>query len=183
VNAGPDRSSCELEAAVLKALRDRADVTHDGTSLAPQNIISRNVDRVAVGSTKVTITFKPTVDSAASTVAIPWSIPGKHECLSIEEVNDETARAPNPQLAQAIVRAHAWVKLLSDGTHISVEYLAQSVGIHPKFVRNRIRMSFLAPTITKAILEGEQPANFRLNYFIGAVPLSWSEQRLAFGSE
>ena len=78
---------------------------------------------------------------------------------------------------------HTWVKLLSDGTHISVESLAQSVGVHPKIFRNGIRMAFLAPTITKAILEGDHTRNLGLKDFIGAVPLSWSEQRLAFRSE
>jgi hypothetical protein len=59
----------------------------------------------------------------------------------------------------ASVRAHAWIRLLSDGTHMTVESLAQSVGVHPKIVRSRIRMAFLAPTITKAILEGDQASS------------------------
>ena len=92
-------------------------------------------------------------------------------------------RAPNPQLVQAIVRAHTWARLLSDGTHNSIESLAQSVDVHPKIIRNGIRMAFLAPTITRAILEGEQPPSLSLKNFIGAVPLSWSEQRRAFKSE
>ena len=90
---------------------------------------------------------------------------------------------PSPQLVQAVVRAHTWARLLSDGTHKSIESLAQSVDVHPKIVRNGIRMAFLAPTITKAILEGEQPPSLNLKDFIGTVPLSWSEQRLAFKSK
>ena len=44
-------------------------------------------------------------------------------------------------------------------------------------------MAFLAPTITKAILDGEQPPGLSLKDFIGAVPLSWSEQRREFKSK
>jgi len=57
-------------------------------------------------------------------------------------------------LVQAVVRAHAWLKLLTDGTYDSIEALAPAVGLHPKHIRNLIRLAFLSPTATKAILDG-----------------------------
>lgn len=122
-----------------------------------------------VGGKNVTITLKPTADSTPSAVEIPWSTLNKRECPRIEQANEDTVRAPNPQLVQAIVRAHLWIRLLSDGTHKTVESLARSVGTHPKIVRNAIRMAFLAPNVTKVILEGDQAPSLRLKDFIGAV--------------
>jgi site-specific DNA recombinase len=173
-------SAVELEAAILNALPQHSDVPDDDGLLTPQHLIDRNVARIVVGSTKLKITLKPTADGMPSEVDILWSKPQKHERPRIEEADEAMARAPSPQLVQAVVRAHTWVRLLSDGTHKSVESLAQSVNVHPKIIRNGIRMAFLAPTITKAILDGDQPPGLNLKDFIGAVPLSWSEQRRAF---
>jgi site-specific DNA recombinase len=161
-------------------LPQHSDVPDDDGLLTPQHLIDRNVARIVVGSTKLKITLKPTADGMPSEVDILWSKPQKHERPRIEEADEAMARAPSPQLVQAVVRAHTWVRLLSDGTHKSVESLAQSVNVHPKIIRNGIRMAFLAPTITKAILDGDQPPGLNLKDFIGAVPLSWSEQRRAF---
>jgi DNA invertase Pin-like site-specific DNA recombinase len=176
-------SALELEAAILKALRNRADVLDDDNPRTPKNIIDHNVSHIVVGSKNVTITLKPTANCTPSAIEIPWSKPNKRQCPRIDEAKEDTARVPNPQLVQAVVRAHAWVRLLSVGTHKSVESLARSVGVHPKIVRNRIRMAFIAPNITKAILEGDQAPSLRLKDFIGAAPLSWSSQRLALRSE
>jgi DNA invertase Pin-like site-specific DNA recombinase len=176
-------SALDLDAAILKALRHRVDVIDDDSHLTPQDIIAHYVSRIVVGSKNVTVTFKPSADNTPAAIEIPWSTPTKRERSRIEGANDDSARAPNPQLVQAVVRAHAWVRLLSDGTHRNVESLARSVGVHPKIVRNGVRMAFLAPDVTKAILEGDQPPSLRLKDFVGAVPLSWVEQRIAFRSD
>ena len=175
-------SAVELEAAVLKVSRQHINLPDDDSLLKPQNLIDRSVSRIVVGSTKVKITLKSTTDGNPSAIEIPWSNTQNHQRPHIEDGDEAMARAPNPQLVQAVVRAHTWVRLLSEGTHKSIESLAHSVDVHPKIVRNGIRMAFLAPTITKEILEGEQPPSLSLKDFIGAVPLSWCEQRRAFKS-
>ncbi len=176
-------SAVELETAILKAVRQHIDAPQDDSPATPRNLIDRSVSRIVVGSVNVKIALKAMADGVPSEVVIPSPRSRQHECPHIEEANENKARTPSPQLVQAVVRAHIWVRLLSDGTHKSIESLAQSVHVHPKIVRNGIRMAFLAPTISKAILEGDQPPSLSLKDFIGAVPLSWSEQRRAFKSE
>jgi len=176
-------SAAELEATILKALRQQIDVPDDDSLVTPRNLIDRSVSSIVVGSANVKITLKPTTDSMPTEVVISSSRSRKYECPHIEEADENKVRTPSPQLVQAVVRAHTWVRLLSDGTHKSIESLAQSVGVHPKIVRNGIRIAFLAPTITKAILQGDQPPSLSLKDFIGAVPLSWREQRRTFESE
>jgi site-specific DNA recombinase len=75
---------------------------------------------------------------------------------------------------QAIVRAHAWLKLLSDGTHPTIESLAQSACLHPKVIRKAIRMAFLGPSITKMILNGERTAPLLLRDVENVDALSWA---------
>jgi hypothetical protein len=176
-------SALDLDAAILRALRNRIDVAGDDSPLTPRKIIDHNVNRIVIGSKNVTIALKLTADRTPTEIEIPWSIPNKHERPRIEGASEDTIRAPNPQLVQAIVRAHIWLKSLSDGTYNSVEDLARVAGLHPKVIRNRIRMAFLAPNVTKAILEGDQSPRLRVKDFSGAAPLSWSGQRLALRSE
>jgi DNA invertase Pin-like site-specific DNA recombinase len=170
-------SGVDLDAAVLKALRLRVDTAIDDDAPTPQNLIDHNVSRIVVGSKTVTITLKPTADSTRPAIELPWSTPKKRERPRIEGSDDASATAPNPQLIQAIVRAHVWTRLLLDGTHKTIVSLAQSVGVNPKIVRYSIRMAFLAPDITKEILEGDQIPGIRFKEFTRTLPLSWPDQR------
>ncbi len=173
-------SAPDLEAAILKTLHNSEGAVDRDSRLTPQDVIDCYVSRVVVASKTVTIALKPTADRTPSTLEIPWSTPNKRDQPPIERADQDKPRASNAQLVQALVRAHAWARLLSDGTHKTIESLAQSADVHPKIVRNGIRMAFLAPSITKAILEDYQSSNLRLADFIGVVPLSWSSQHLEF---
>ena len=83
----------------------------------------------------------------------------------------------DPTLVQAIARPHAWVKLLMDGVHTSIESLAASIGMHPKVVRKSIRLAFLAPDILEAILLGRySKSTFKLARLHDAHSLFWVEQ-------
>jgi len=52
--------------------------------------------------------------------------------------------------------AHLWLKRLEDGTYRSIEELGRAAKVHRKNVRIGLRLAFLAPRITKAILTGSQ---------------------------
>jgi site-specific DNA recombinase len=85
--------------------------------------------------------------------------------------------ARNEGLIQLIVRSHVWVQSLRDGTHDSIEALAEANHVHPKVVRQALRLAFLSPDITSAILEGEQPAELSLARIPKLLPTSWREHR------
>jgi hypothetical protein len=82
----------------------------------------------------------------------------------------------NPELIHAIVRAHAWRTALEDGTYDSVEALARAVGLHPKVLRSRIRLAFLAPVLMGEFLNGGRPAMPNLNEVCLSIGLGWSKQ-------
>lgn len=84
---------------------------------------------------------------------------------------------PNAELVQGLVRAHVWIKLLSAGKYKSIEALAAAAKLHPKVIRNRLRLAFLAPAITNQILSGEQPVSLTLKALDRTMSLSWKEQR------
>jgi site-specific DNA recombinase len=59
----------------------------------------------------------------------------------------------------------------------SVEELSVSINLNPKVVRKAIRIAFLAPDITEAILNGSQPVSLTFAQLQKTLPLSWAEQR------
>jgi hypothetical protein len=61
--------------------------------------------------------------------------------------------------------------------------LAKSEKLHRSYYSQVLRLAYLAPDITAAILEGSQPSGLRATMLIEhpALPLSWQEQRTALG--
>ena len=97
------------------------------------------------------------------------------------EGNDESESAHNESLIQSIVRAHGWMRSLQDGAYGSIEQLAEANGLHPKVVRQALRLAFLSPDVTSAILEGRQPKVLSLAQIPKLLPLSWTKHRPLIG--
>jgi site-specific DNA recombinase len=55
--------------------------------------------------------------------------------------------------------------------------------LSPSYVALLLRLTFLAPDITRAILEGRQPGGFTTQQLVThrALPFGWPEQRQALG--
>ena len=61
--------------------------------------------------------------------------------------------------------------------------LATTEKLSPSYVAMLLRLTFLAPDITRAILEGRQPGGFTAQQLQthAALPLAWPEQRRVLG--
>jgi hypothetical protein len=71
---------------------------------------------------------------------------------------------------------------LSNGKHTSIESLAAAAKLHPKVIRQALRLAFLAPRITESILLGDQPPHMSLSEIPFALPLRWVEQHQAMNA-
>ncbi|SDT55997.1 recombinase family protein [Bradyrhizobium canariense] len=170
-------SATQVENAVLSAL-----VSHQqagGFDDAPLNI--ERVQRVVIARDRLIIGLSGSekYDSKPE-IKIPWSHETSNSAVVIDRDN-ELLGVRNQGLIQAIVRAHAWVQQLADGTHDSVEELAETNSIHPKVVRQALRLAYLSPEITSAVLEGKQPSTLTLARIPKLLPLSWAMQRRPLG--
>jgi hypothetical protein len=83
----------------------------------------------------------------------------------------------NESLIQSMVRAHAWMVLLQDGIFDSVEDLADASNLHPKVVRQNLRLAFLSPEVSTAILEGSRPADLTLARIPKLLPPKGTDHR------
>ncbi|MEI9924342.1 MAG: hypothetical protein WDN50_13165 [Bradyrhizobium sp.] len=103
----------------------------------------------------------------------------RYEILLENDGGSETIR--NEGLIQTIVRAHVWVQCLQDGTYGSIKQLAEASHLHPKVIRQNLRLAFLSPVVTFSILEGRQPLALSLTRIPKLLPLPWMQHRCLLG--
>lgn len=168
-------SATDIEQALTNALRERLKIDQ---AVVDADVISTYVARAELSSRAVKITTKPAARIRTNKFSIPWQ-PRQPDSASIVEANG--ARQPDAKLVQGVVRAHGWLRALQSDRFDTVEALAASVKLHPKAVRQELRYAFLAPTITAAILNGDQPATLSLARIPKTLPLAWSKQCQALG--
>jgi site-specific DNA recombinase len=169
-------SAPEIESLIETAIREC--LAHGEQAIEAKSLFER-IQRVTVKSTCIEVATDLSEDvgiSDVKTFEIPWIRNAKPDVssLTLTEVGN-----PDQKLVQSIVRAHVWLRKLSDGTHASIESLAAAVKLNPKVVRQALRLAFLSPAITDSILRGCQPARLSLASIPFTLPLSWEKQNQA----
>ena len=161
----------EIERAVLAAIKTQRGTNYDGAPVSTDAL-----ERVVVSRDMLLITIAAPDHESSKEIRIAWSTAAKNTPTILEgKGSPEDAR--NEGLIQALVRAHGWVNLLRDGVHESIEHLAEANRLHPKVIRQALRLAFLPPELTSAILEGRQPAGLSLARIPKLLPLPWAEHR------
>ncbi len=89
---------------------------------------------------------------------------------------------PNEGLVAAMVTALQWRDDLLAGRVSTIKALAQREGLARSYVMRLLRLSFLAPDLIEAILNGRQPPALTLEPLRRPIPLEWTMQRKFFGS-
>ncbi len=163
-------SATDIELILIDALRERLKIDK---AVLDADVIKTYVERADLGKRTVQITTLPRAKIRSNQFIIPWR-PRQTGSASIMAADG--GHEPNAKLVQALVRAHAWLRALQSNRFDTVEALAASVKLHPKAVRQELRYAFLAPTITAAILNGDQPTTLALARIPKTLPLAWSEQ-------
>ena len=96
-------------------------------------------------------------------------------------IDTELPKAPST--VHLLLRDKAsWVEpLSSDGVPFAA--LAKREGVSPSYFTRLVRLSYLAPDITQAILDGRQPRDLTGDKLLAhsRLPLAWREQRTVLG--
>ena len=82
---------------------------------------------------------------------------------------------------QGLVRAHRWRRRIESGRAKSITDLAEQEGVTDAYVCRLLPLTWLAPDIVEAILDGRQPKGLRLAEMLGNGTLGWEEQRVGWG--
>ena len=166
--------AAEIECAVLAALKTHQGRT--GSDNGPDLI--KMLERVVVARNQLLATISgpggaTDVNGTSAQIKIAWS-PKTRDTATVMDNEDAHEIKHNESLVRSIVRAQAWVRSLEDGTFESIEALAEANRIHPKLVRQALRLAFLSPPVASAILEGRQPASLSLARIPKLLPLAWT---------
>jgi site-specific DNA recombinase len=86
-------------------------------------------------------------------------------------------------LIAALVRANEWWRELCSGNSSSIRQIADRESSDERYVARNLKLAFLAPDITAAILEGHQPTALTSDELIkmSDLPCSWLRQRRRLG--
>ncbi len=90
---------------------------------------------------------------------------------------------PDNTLIRGVVRANAWLDELMDGKVKTLREIAERETLPERYVRRVLELTFLAPDITQAILDGGQPETLTLEDLVmgGNLPPDWARQRKRLG--
>ncbi len=92
-------------------------------------------------------------------------------------------RRSDRSLLRLIVQARHFHDLVTNSNGRSIRDLADEAGVSPSYFTRVFRLSFLAPDITRAIVQGRQPPEFSAIKLMraGQFGSRWSDQRLELG--
>jgi DNA invertase Pin-like site-specific DNA recombinase len=90
--------------------------------------------------------------------------------------------SPDKNLLNALKDARFWLNELRAGK--SLAQIAKDSETGLDFIRKRIRLGLLSPTIQKAILSGDHPDNWSVSLFTRSImPTEWKEQEDLFAAK
>jgi hypothetical protein len=142
-------------------------------------------DRIAMPDRKFS---RRTLDEAKSeTIVLSASAMLKRVGMEMRHLVDapreRNARKPDRSLLRLLARAHHFRDLILRGDGRSIAELAEENGVGRPYFSRIVRLGFLAPDITAAILDGHQPIDLSAKRMSVTVDLAkdWSEQRRELG--
>ena len=135
-------SAPEIERIVEGALVEKLQL--------PTDKVLEYVETITVSDGRIRLALIR-VKGGPSSIEIAWS--GKPKGSA--QVVTAAEATVDQKLVKSIVRAHAWLEDLSSGRHASIEALAAATDLHPKVIRQVLRLAFLPPDLTGAAFTGE----------------------------
>ena len=102
--------------------------------------------------------------------------------MLVENSGDQ--QATDPSLLRIIARAHDIQARLVQNTKLTVHDVARDERVSAAYIYNLLRLAWLAPDITAAIVNGRQPPQLNAKKLMrqaSRLPADWSEQRTLLG--
>ena len=89
----------------------------------------------------------------------------------------------DPRLIRLLLRAFAIRDRLAHTPDFTVQRIAEAEGVSPSYVTRLLRLSYLAPDIVAAIVNGQHPPGLTANTLMRdtRLPLAWPAQRARLG--
>jgi site-specific DNA recombinase len=164
-------------------------------------LLTALIGRIDVGANQIDIHFRPTRLSALLDIAATSSPNATHDEIRILSMPLQLRRCgreirmlidgtdpfattkPDARLIKLLIRARRFNAALSESDGVPFAALAKQEGVSPSYFTRLVRLSYLAPDITQAILDGRQPPDLTADKLLAhsRLPLAWHEQRTVLG--
>jgi site-specific DNA recombinase len=164
-------------------------------------LLTTLIDRIDVGADQIDIHLHPTRLAALLDVAatpLPSATEDEIQTLSIPVLLRRSGRAitmridgtdpfatakPDARLVKLLIRARRFNAALVGSDGVPFAALAKRQGVSPSYFTRLVRLSYLAPGITEAILDGRQPPDLTAAKLLAhsRLPLGWHEQCSVLG--
>jgi site-specific DNA recombinase len=165
--------------AVLTALIERIEVSVDRIDirLRPPGL-SVLLDVAATPSQALN-------DDETEILSVPVRLrrAGREITMVINGIDPLATAKPDARLIKLLLRARRFNTILTRGEGVPFAALAQQEGVSRSYFTRLLRLSYLAPDITQAILDGRQPRDLTAEKLLqhSRLPLAWHEQRTVLG--
>jgi site-specific DNA recombinase len=108
---------------------------------------------------------------------------GREIRMVIDSTDPFAAAKPDARLIKLLLRARRFNATLAEGEGVPFAALAQREGVSRSYFTRLVRLSYLAPDLTQAILDGRQPRDLTPEKLLkhSRLPLAWHDQRAALG--
>ena len=158
------------------------------------------IERIDVEANRIDIHLRPTrlstlLDiagtplSSATDEAQILSVPiklrraGREITMLIDGADPFATAKPDARLIKLLIRARRFNSTLVDSDGVPFAALAKREGVSPSYFTRLVRLSYLAPDIIQAVLDGRQPRDLTADRLLAhsRLPLTWHEQRRVLG--
>jgi DNA invertase Pin-like site-specific DNA recombinase len=192
------RKSPDVVSAMLARASKLADGCESETVAGCLEIVASLVRRITIAQDEVTIKIKPegldalllghetpSESGPKHHPTIPIKVPVRFRRRGVEaklvalNQQQSTAAETDPNLAKTLSRAHEWFGSLVRGEASGIGDIARDEGLCRTHVTRIVCLAFLAPEVTRAILEGPLHAELTTKRLISSalqIPLLWKEQ-------
>ena len=124
-------------------------------------------------------------DDEAEILSVPVRLrrTGREIRMVIDGTDPLATAKPDARLIKLLLRARRLNTTLTRGEGVAFAALAQQEGVSRSYFTRLLRLSYLAPDITQAILDGRQPRDLTAEKLLqhSRLPLAWHKQPAVLG--
>jgi hypothetical protein len=157
------------------------------------------IERIDIGHNQIDIHIRPTrlaallslvaessaVDDVTQILSVPVELrrSGREIKMRIDATDPFATAKPDARLIKLLIKARRFNAALLRSDGVPFAALAEREGVSPSYFTRLVRLSYLAPDIIHAILDGRQPRNLTPDKLLAhsRLPLAWHDQRTALG--
>jgi len=164
-------------------------------------VLTALIERIEVGADQIGIHTRPSrlgalldgastllpsvADDETQILSVPVRLrrSGREIRMLIDSTDPSAVTKPDARLVKLLIRAHRFHATLIGSPGARFAALAKQEGVSRSYFTRLVRLSYLAPDITQAVLDGRQPPHLTADKLLAhsRLPLAWHEQRMLLG--